>query len=418
MKNTVDDVTRIIGEIERDDASSDSAENASVIAEKLLGRKPTVSAYSNQSGLKGKIGEINNPAVWSVSVNRPIITGDGFKGKVKSIAIRAVRKLIRPVLFGIVEDQRTFNKVTVQTLNELYAQKASLEQTINRLGDEKDELEEKVNLLEKTLHQQGDFIAEVNGEVQHLKVRERMQYTAAAEGKSDNTQVSQKNVYDIVDYENFENHFRGTKEEIRAKQEEYLPYIKKGSSVIDLGSGRGEFLELLKENGFDACGVERYEKFATETANRGLNVVQADAIEYIKQLENESVGTITAFQVAEHLDTVQLLELIITAYEKLEKGGVLIMETPNPRCLSIYTNSFYLDSTHTKPIHPKAMEYYAEVAGFSHVSTLYTKSSRVPYELPLIPEGTFDDTQKYNNGISLLSDLIWGSQDYALIAKK
>ena len=411
MKNTVDDVKRILGEIERDDASSDSAENASVIAEKLLGRKPTVSAYSNPSGLKGKIGEINNPAIWSVSFNRPIITGDGFKGKVKSIAIRGVRKLIRPVLFGIVEDQRRFNKVSVQTMNELY-------ETINRLSDEKDELEEKVNLLEKTLHQQGDFIAEVNGEVQHLKVRERMQYTAAAEGKSDNTQVSQKNVYDIVDYESFENHFRGTKEEIRAKQEEYLPYIKKGSSVIDLGSGRGEFLELLEENGFDACGVERYEKFATETANRGLNVVQADAIEYIKQLENESVGTITAFQVAEHLDTVQLLELIITAYEKLEKGGVLIMETPNPRCLSIYTNSFYLDSTHTKPIHPKAMEYYAEVAGFSHVSTLYTKSSRVPYELPLIPEGTFDDTQKYNNGISLLSDLIWGSQDYALIAKK
>ena len=411
MKNTVDDVTRIIGEIERDDASSDSTENASVIAEKLLGRKPTVSAYSNPGGLKGKIGEINNPAIWSVSFNRPIITGDGFKGKVKSIAIRAVRKLIRPVLFGIVEDQRRFNKVSVQTMNELY-------ETINRLSNDKDELEEKVNLLEETLHQQGDFIAEVNGEVQHLKVRERMQYTAAAEGKSDNTQVSQKNVYDVVDYESFENHFRGTKEEIRAKQEEYLPYIKKGSSVIDLGSGRGEFLELLKENGFDACGVERYEKFATETANRGLNVVQADAIEYIKQLENESVGTITAFQVAEHLDTVQLLELIITAYEKLEKGGVLIMETPNPRCLSIYTNSFYLDSTHTKPIHPKAMEYYAEVAGFSHVSTLYTKSSRVPYELPLIPEGTFDDTQKYNNGISLLSDLIWGSQDYALIAKK
>ena len=404
MKNTVDDVKRIIGEIERDDASSDSTENASVIAEKLLGRKPTVSAYSNPSGLKGKIGEINNPAIWSVSFNRPIITGDGFKGKVKSIAIRGVRKLIRPVLFGIVEDQRRFNKVCVQTLNELYAQKESLEQ-------EKDELEEKVDQLEK-------FIAETNGEVQHLKVRERMQVTTAAEGKSDNIQVSQKNVYDIVDYESFENHFRGTKEEIRAKQEEYLPYIKKGSRVIDLGSGRGEFLELLKENGFDACGVERYEKFATDTANRGLNVVQADALEYIKQLEEESVGTITAFQVAEHLDTVQLLELIITAYEKLEKGGVLIMETPNPRCLSIYTNSFYLDSTHTKPIHPKAMEYYAEVAGFSNISTLYTKSSRVPYELPLIPEGTFDDTQKYNNGISLLSDLIWGSQDYALIAKK
>lgn len=411
MKNTIEDVKRVIGEIERDDASSDSAENASVIAEKLLGRKPTVSVYSNQSGLKGKVGEINNPAVWSINVNRPIITGDGFKGKVKSIFVRAVRKLIRPVLFGIVEDQRKFNKVCVQTLNELYAQISSLEQ-------EKDKLEEKVDMLEKTLLQQGDFIGEVNGEVQHLKVRERVQYTAAAEGKSDNIQISQKNVYDIVDYESFENHFRGTEEEIRAKQEEYLPYIKKGSRVIDLGSGRGEFLELLKENGFDACGVERYEKFATETAKRGLNVICADAIEYIKQLEDESVGTITSFQVAEHLDTVQLIELIITAYEKLEKGGVLIMETPNPRCLSIYTNSFYLDSTHTKPIHPKAMEYYAEVAGFSHISTLYTKSSRVPYELPLIPEGTFGDSQKYNDGISLLSDLIWGSQDYALIAKK
>lgn len=224
--------------------------------------------------------------------------------------------------------------------------------------------------------------------------------------------------YDAIDYASFENAFRGTQEQIRKAQEEYIGYFAGKDNVLDLGSGRGEFLELLKENGISAHGVDLYEDFVDLCREKGLEAVHGDAIEHLLKQEDNSLGGIFGAQLVEHLSPEQIVTICNAAYDKLQEGSCIILETPNPRCLSVYTNAFYIDPSHIKPVHPDTLKYYMEQAGFKDVQILYTESSKVPYELPLLNAQNVENLEEFNSGMNLLSDLIFGSQDYAVIARK
>ncbi len=221
-----------------------------------------------------------------------------------------------------------------------------------------------------------------------------------------------------IDYFKFENHFRGNRKNIKNSQKMYLPYFQGKNNVLDLGCGRGEFLELLQENDVNARGVDIYPDFVEYCQYKGLNTIEADAIPYINQLENESVDGIFSAQLVEHLTADQIISLCNIAYQKLKKGCYFVIETPNPSSLSIYMNSFYLDPSHVKPIHPKAMEYFLKEAGFKETDVIYTEQSKVDYKLPLLRGNQIENLAEFNDGINFLSDIIWGSQDYAIIAKK
>lgn len=225
-------------------------------------------------------------------------------------------------------------------------------------------------------------------------------------------------VYDTIDYGAFENAFRGTQEQIRKAQEEYIPYFSGKDNVLDMGSGRGEFLELLRENGISAHGVDLYEGFVELCKEKGLDAVHGDAIEHLLKQEDNSLGGIFGAQLVEHLSPEQIVTICNAAYDKLQEGSCIILETPNPRCLSVYTNAFYIDPSHIKPVHPDTLKYYMEQAGFKDVQILYTESSKVPYELPLLNAQNVENLEEFNSGMNLLSDLIFGSQDYAVIARK
>lgn len=225
-------------------------------------------------------------------------------------------------------------------------------------------------------------------------------------------------VYDTIDYGAFENAFRGTQEQIRKAQEEYIPYFSGKDNVLDMGSGRGEFLELLRENGISAHGVDLYEGFVELCKEKGLDAVHGDAIEHLLKQEDNSLGGIFGAQLVEHLSPEQIVTICNAAYDKLQEGSCIILETPNPRCLSVYTNAFYIDPSHIKPVHPDTLKYYMEQAGFKDVQILYTESSKVPYELPLLNAQNVENLEEFNSGMKLLSDLIFGSQDYAVIARK
>ena len=225
-------------------------------------------------------------------------------------------------------------------------------------------------------------------------------------------------IYTGIDYFDFENHFRGSRKEIKDAMTVYLPYFKQKYSVLDLGCGRGEFLELLKENGISGVGVDHYEEFVAFCQAKELNVVCEDVLKYLSKIENNSIGGIFASQLIEHLTNNQLLTLCHLAYEKLESGGCIILETPNPMCLSIYMNAFYVDPSHQKPVHPKTMEYLLNREGFREVEILFTEGSKSSYRLPLLASDNFQNIGEFNDGINLLSDILFGSQDYAVIAKK
>ena len=122
-------------------------------------------------------------------------------------------------------------------------------------------------------------------------------------------------------------------------------------------------------------------------------------------------------QVVEHMTPEQILALCRTAYDKLEDGGCLVIETPNPTSLSIYTNAFYIDPSHVKPVHPLTMQYYLEKAGFSDTTLIFTENSRPAQSIPPL-RCDAENLEEFNRAMKAVSNMLYGSQDYAIVAVK
>jgi O-antigen chain-terminating methyltransferase len=146
-----------------------------------------------------------------------------------------------------------------------------------------------------------------------------------------------------------------------------------------------------------------------------LDVVLDDGIKYLKSVE--STDGIFAGQVVEHLTIEQILELCDIAYEKLASGSYLVIETPNPTSLAIYTNAFYMDPSHVKPVHPLTLKYCLEKCGFHDIDIIYTEASKLE-ALPMLKCSDSENIDEFNRGIQRISQIMFGSQDYAIVAKK
>lgn len=230
------------------------------------------------------------------------------------------------------------------------------------------------------------------------------------------TESAAESDYESIDYFDFENHFRGSIENIKKAQEFYLKYFADKKNVLDIGCGRGEFLLLLKENGISARGVDIYEPYVDYCRMNGLEAVCGDGTQYLAQAGE--VDGIFVGQVVEHLDVKSIIRLCNTAYEKLSAGGCIVIETPNPTSLAIYTNAFYIDPSHVKPVHPLTMKYFLEKAGFRDIEIIYTENSKPHTSIPALAASAGDNTEEFNLAMKKVSDVLFGSQDYAVIAVK
>ncbi|MCR5600482.1 MAG: class I SAM-dependent methyltransferase [Ruminococcus sp.] len=222
--------------------------------------------------------------------------------------------------------------------------------------------------------------------------------------------------YDDIDYFDFENHFRGSIDSVKKSQEFYLKFFSGKKKVVDVGCGRGEFLLLMQENGITAEGVDIYEPYTDYCNMKGLKATCGDGSEFLAK--TEGVDGIFVGQVVEHLKPYQIIQLCNTAYERLENGGCIVIETPNPTSLSIYTNAFYIDPSHIKPVHPLTMQYYLEKAGFTNIEIIFTENSRPPFRIPALKCESAENTEEFNAAMKQVSDMIFGSQDYAIVAIK
>lgn len=221
-----------------------------------------------------------------------------------------------------------------------------------------------------------------------------------------------------LEYFRFEDHCRGSREHIKDMQKGYVEYFKGKDNVLDLGCGRGEFLELLKENEIPAIGVDFYPNFVCYCRDLGMNVEYADAVEYLKSQRDNSVGGIFASQLIEHLPFGRVVELCQIAHAKMQEGAYIIIETPNPASLSMFTHAFYIDPSHNKPVHPYTLQYVFNITGFKDVHVVYTDVSKLPEGLPELKGENIENMEEFNAAIRQLNDVIYGSQDYALIARR
>ena len=210
-----------------------------------------------------------------------------------------------------------------------------------------------------------------------------------------------------------ENSLRGEMSAIEARLARYLPYLACAQvgqpdwPVLDLGCGRGEWLALLGKHGFVARGVDTNEAMLAEARRQGLDVSQLDLLTALHQAAPSSIGAITAFQVIEHIDLATLLELFQQAWRVLHPGGVLLLETPNPENIQVGAYSFWLDPTHGRPLPPPLLTHSAAHFGFIDITIVRSN----PWHAP-VPENAGNPDAEH------LHKLLFGDQDYALIARK
>jgi SAM-dependent methyltransferase len=233
-------------------------------------------------------------------------------------------------------------------------------------------------------------------------------------------EILHRNTEPYFDYFGFEERFRGSETGIKERQSVYVEYFKGSEPVLDMGCGRGEFLELLREAGIKAQGVDIDLDMVLLCQEKELDVMRADAYAYLESLPDESLGGLFAAQVVEHLDPSQVIELVNLCHRKLQSGGILIFETPNPACLIIFARNFYTDFSHIRPVHPEAMKFLFESAGFQNVQAKFSSpvepSMRIP---PLSDVAVSAQTvEEFNTGIERLNNLLYGFQDYAVIGRK
>ena len=179
---------------------------------------------------------------------------------------------------------------------------------------------------------------------------------------------------DDFDYVGFEDVFRGPEPFIRERLRAYVPLVKGRAPVVELGSGRGEFLEVMRENGIAATGVDLDAHAVARARAKGLdNVVAGDANAYLAGFEKSSVGAIFSAQFAEHLPFAELLRCLELARTRLVPGGVFIAETVNPNSIEAW-KTFYVDPSHEKPLFPEVFLFLCVSMGFSDVRIFYPNS--------------------------------------------
>ena len=315
---------------------------------------------------------------WPVTAERP--AGGGPKGAVK----RFLRMLMRWYVEPFAADQRVFNDSVLKLV---------------------DALSERADSASVAREQAERLVRELQERVERL---ERRPPTGSAGPATPVTVAAQPAAAAIPDYFAFESRMRGSTDSIRERQRRYLDDLRAAAPVLDIGCGRGELLGLLREAGVEARGIDADADMAAYARGEGLDVEQADLVEYLGRTPDGSLGGIFMGQVVEHLPGPTLAQSLWLAAAKLRPGGVLIAETINPLS-PIALRNYFADLTHAQPLVPETLELLARQAGFAETEIRFLNE---PAERLTEP----DDPVIAAN-VRRLNELLFAPLDYALVAR-
>lgn len=207
----------------------------------------------------------------------------------------------------------------------------------------------------------------------------------------------------------FADRFSGDPAVIRAQAAPFVPLFNGRRRVLDLGCGRGTFLELMRDEGIGAYGIDLDRELVEECARRGLEALSVDAEEHLRSLGDHSIDGVFSAHVAEHLEPGTLIEILRQCRRVLRPGAPIVMATPNPRTLTVGAHTFWLDPSHRKPIPPDLFQFYLESEGFESVRiTTYAKTERRLSE---------DVPDAIRENVRLLNETLFGDRDYAVIGR-
>jgi SAM-dependent methyltransferase len=314
---------------------------------------------------------------WPVTAERE--AGGGPKGLVK----RFLRKLMRWYVEPLAADQRVYNSSLLKLVDALSERADAATRSTERAQQLLRELEERLTRVER---RGGGGVA------------------AAPPA----TVAAQPAAAALPDYFAFESRMRGSVDAIRERQRRYVEDFREAAPVLDVGCGRGELLQLLREAGTDARGIDADADMVAYARGEGLEVEQADLVEYLERLEDGSLGGIFMGQVVEHLPPGVLVRSLELAARKLRRGGLLVAETINPLS-PLALRHYFADLTHAQPLVPETLELLTRQSGFAETEVRYLNE---PAERLTEP----DDPVLAAN-VRRLNELLFAPLDYALVAR-
>lgn len=400
--------------------------------------------YERDRGISELLAELNrSDALESEEATSP---SSGIRGWVRRLA----RKLVEPELQALSRAfarQRRFDSLVVQSLNrigesenargaraaEFASALVGFAQRIDRLADAKDRLyaslgnrrcDLMLEAMDKRLESVRLGIARAQERVEGLTTAVALARAelatlgvSASVPPSPSTRAERKTNLEQAQYLAFEERFRGSAEEIRRSLTAYVADFGGKAPVVDLGCGRGEFLDLLREAGIEGWGVDGSRDMVRVCRDKGLTCELADVVSYVAEREPGSVGGVFAAQLVEHLPPRALGSFLESCHRVLRTDGRLVLETVNPRSVVALVESFFRDLTHEKPLHPETLDFAARAAGFREVSIRY--KSPVSERAKLLPVlGSSDEARTLNQNFEKLNAFLYGDQDYAVIATK
>jgi SAM-dependent methyltransferase len=358
----------------------------------------------------------------------------GLSGRLLVVFKRLFRPLFRTVLADLYDRQRTYNLILLEGLEALKALKR-----VERLEALSDQQDRRLGHLENFVPKALDDVLAYNdalfSRVDQKLDRSRRETRdllarlggalAVAEGSPPAGREELSRVREEQAYLALEARYRGTEAEIRERLAIYLPYLAPlpAGEILDLGCGRGEALTVFGAAGLAARGVDASAEMVAACRGRGLTAEVGDLFERLAAEPAGSLGAVVSFHVVEHLPAPALDRLLRLAWRALVPGGRLILETPNALSLVVAARNFWLDPTHLRPIHPDSLALFAREAGFDPVERLdlrpFAAADRLPeIDLANIPEEQRPLADLVNRLRDRLDDLLFGCQDYALVASK
>jgi len=296
----------------------------------------------------------------------------GWRGRVE----RLIKTLMRKVLRSYAWPQIEFNEAAAKSLGQCLEHLIELDRQVSTLRAQVRQLQPQES---RNASQPIDRVAEVSAPPQEESCA-------------------------IDYYFKFEERFRGSRATIRERQQLYIDWFSGRGAVLDIGCGRGEFLELLGEKGIVGYGVDLNAEMVAASCALGFHAVRQDAREYLAQLSPGSLGGIFAAQVIEHFPPAEIARLLELARNTLAGQGIVILETPNPICEEVL-RTFYIDPTHVRPVHPELLRFLGEEAGLKFSQFLFSSP------LPGI-DRTSLSVESTNQG-----DLA-GYRDYAIVLER
>lgn len=193
----------------------------------------------------------------------------------------------------------------------------------------------------------------------------------------------------------------------------YLPTVRDSGAgsaerpILDLGCGYGEWLALLRDEGFVASGVDVSPVMAGRCRRLGLEVTEEDLLDYLRLLPSRGTGMVTAFHVMEHLPPALLPAVFDEISRVLAAGGVVVIETPNPDNILVATQRFHLDLSHQRPLPAALLEYLLRHRGFASAELTWLHAASEADRLPGSDAASV-----------FLNEHFLGPQDYVLVARK